>query len=75
MIIDLLAVLMILGAGITAGILLTVGHRAHVRAERQAEEDRLAEQQELYAAWAMIHAHGHGGLGPSAVDPRDRILT
>jgi hypothetical protein len=75
MIIDLLAVLMILAAGITAGILLTFGHREHVRAERQAEEDRLAEQQELYAAWAMINRHPRGGLGPSAVDPRDRTLT
>jgi hypothetical protein len=75
MIIDLLTVLMILAAGITGGILLTVAHRAHVRAERQAEEDRLAEQQELYAAWAMIHGRPHGGHGPIAVDPRDRTLT
>ena len=73
MIIDLLTVLLILGAGVTGGILLTVAHRAHVRAERQAEEDRLAEQQELYAAWAMIHAHPRGG--PSGVDRRDRMLT
>lgn len=75
MIIDLLAVLVILAAGITAGILLTIGHREHVRAERQAEEDRLAEQRELYAAWAMIHGHPRGGQGPSALDPRDRLLT
>jgi hypothetical protein len=75
MIIDLLTVLMILGTAITAAILLTVAHRGHIRAERQAEEDRLSEEQELYAAWAMIHAHGHGGRGPSAVDPRDRMLT
>jgi hypothetical protein len=34
-----------------------------------------AEQEELYAAWAMIHGHGPGGLGPSGVDPRDRMLT
>jgi hypothetical protein len=75
MILDLLSVLAILGAGMMAGILLTIAHREHVRAQRQAEEDRLAEQQELYAAWAMIHGHPHGGLGPSAVDPRDRMLT
>jgi hypothetical protein len=75
MIIDLLTALLILGAGVTAGILLTVAHREHVRAERRAEEDRLAEQQELYAAWAMIHAHGSGGLGPSGADPHDRMLT
>jgi hypothetical protein len=75
MIIDLLTVLLILGAGITAGVLLTIARREHVRAERQAEEDRLAEQEELYAAWSMIHAHGPGGLGPLAVDPRDRMLT
>ena len=73
MIIDLLAV-MILAAGLMAGFLITVGHRAHVRAQRQAEEDRLAEQQELYAAWAKTHAHPHG-QGPSAVDPRGRMLT
>jgi hypothetical protein len=75
MIIDLLTVLMILGAGVAGGVLLAIARREHVRAERQAEEDRLAEQQELYAAWAMIHGHPHGGQGPSAVDPRDRILT
>jgi hypothetical protein len=75
MIIDLLTALLILGAGITAGVLLTVLHREHVRAEQRAEEDRLAEREELYAAWAMIHGHGPGGLGPIAVDPRDRTLT
>ena len=75
MIIDLLTVLLILGTGLTAGIMLTVAHRAHVRAERQAEEDRLAEQQEMYAAWAMIHGRPHGSNGPLAVDPRDRMLT
>jgi len=75
MIIDLLTALLILGAGITAGILLTIAHREHIRAERQADEDRLAEQQELYAAWAMIHGHPHGGQGPSGVDPRDRMLS
>jgi hypothetical protein len=74
-IIDLLAVLMTLPAGITVGILLTSAHRAHLRAERQAEEERLAEQQELYAAWAMIHSHPHVGHGPSSVDPCDRMLT
>jgi hypothetical protein len=75
MIIDLLTVLLILGAGVTAGILLTVARREHIRAERQAEEDRLAEQEEMYAAWAKIHAHPPGRNGPSGVDPRDRMLT
>jgi hypothetical protein len=75
MIIDLLTVLLILGAGITGVVVLTVAHRAHVRAERQAEEDCLAEQQELYAAWAMVHGHSRRGQGPSAVDPRDRMLS
>jgi hypothetical protein len=75
MIIDLLTVLIILGAGATAGILVTNAHREHVRAQWQAEEDRLADQQELYAAWAMIQGHRHGGQGPHAVDPRDRLLT
>jgi hypothetical protein len=75
MIIDLLAVLMTLGVGTTGGILLTMARREHVRAERQAEEDRLAEREELYAAWAMIHDHGPGGLGPLGVDPHDRMLT
>jgi hypothetical protein len=73
MIVDLLTVLLILGAGLTAGILLTVAHREHVRAQQRAEEDRLAEQQELYAAWARTRAHPH--RGPSGVDPRDRLLT
>lgn len=73
--IDLLALPVILGAGAALGILLSIWHREHLRAERQAEEERLAEQQELYAAWATIHGHPRGGDGPSGVDPHDRTLT
>ncbi len=74
MIINLLALLTILGAGAVAGILLTIQHYEHIRAELQADEDQLAEQQELYAAWGMIHAHPRGGQGPSAFDPHDRPI-
>lgn len=75
MTVNLLAVLMILVAGAAVGILFHIRHREHVRAEQQAEEDRLAEQQELYAAWAKIHTHPRGGQGPSGVDPRDCMLS
>jgi hypothetical protein len=73
MIITLLALLAILGVAAAAGIQLRSWHREHLRAELQAEEDRLAEQQEQYAAWARLHAHRPGGQGPIAVDPRDRL--
>jgi hypothetical protein len=74
MIIELLGILMILGAGAAIGALLSVRHREHLRAEQQAEEDHLAEIQELYAAWAMIRGRPPGGDGPNSVDPRDRLL-
>jgi hypothetical protein len=73
MIIDLLALLMILSACGAAGILFTAGRREHERAERRASEQRLAEEQELYAAWEKIHVHTHGGREPSGVDPLDRL--
>jgi hypothetical protein len=74
MIIDLLAVLMILVACAAAGVMFTSRRREHQRAELQAAEDHLAEEQELYAAWARIHAQSHGGREPTGVDPRDRLL-
>jgi hypothetical protein len=73
MIITLLASLAVLGVAAAAGILLSVWRREHLRAELQADEDRLAEQQEQYAAWARLHTNRPGGEGPSAVDPRDRL--
>jgi hypothetical protein len=74
MIVDLLALLMSLVACAGAGALFTSRRRAHERAEQQAAEDRLAEDQELYAAWARVHSHSHGGREPIGVDPRDRLL-
>jgi hypothetical protein len=74
MIIDLLALLIIVGAGATVGALVTIRHRAHLRAETLAEEERLAERQEFYAALATVHGRTRGGLGPSGVDPRDQML-
>lgn len=73
MIIDLLALLMILSACAAAGILFTAGRREHERAERRADEQRLAEEQELFAPWEKIHARPHGGREPSGVDPLDRL--
>jgi hypothetical protein len=70
MIIDLMALLMILGACVTAGIIFTVRRREHERAERWADEARLADQQELLAALAKIHAHSREPFG---VDPLDRL--
>jgi MFS superfamily sulfate permease-like transporter len=40
--------------GVVAGIVLTVEHYGRVRAQQQADEERLAELQELYAAWAAL---------------------
>src|ERR1700723_2754183 len=56
MIIDLMALLMILGACVTAGIIFTVRRREHERAEQWADEARLADQRELLAALDKIHA-------------------
>lgn len=73
MIINLLVLVTVLAMGAVAGMLLTVRHFEHIQAERQADEDRLAEFQELYAAWAEIRARESGGRRPSGHDPRDRI--
>jgi hypothetical protein len=71
-VIGLMALLIILALGAAAGALLTKLYQAHARAELQAEEDALAEVQELYAARARMRAHPPpGGQGPSALDHRD----
>jgi hypothetical protein len=74
MIIDLLAVLMILVACAVAGVMFTSRRREHERAELQAAEEHLAEEKELYAAWAQIHGQSRSGREPSGIDPRDRLL-
>ena len=74
MIVDLLALLMVLGACVGAAVMFTLRRRQHESAELQAAEDRLADEQELYAAWARVHSHSHGGREPIGVDPRDRLL-
>jgi hypothetical protein len=74
MIIVLLALPAILGLAAAAAIQLRIWRREHFRAEMQADEDRLAEQRDQLAALALTHEHRPGGLGPSAVDPRDRAL-
>ncbi len=70
MIIDLMALMMILVACAAAGITFAVRRREHERAERWADEERVADQQELYAAWDRVHAHSREPFG---VDPRDRL--
>jgi hypothetical protein len=70
MIIDLMALLMILGACVTAGIIFAVARREHQRAGQRADEARLADEQELLAALDKIHAHSREPFG---VDPRDRL--
>lgn len=74
MIIVLLALPAILGLAAAAGIQLGVWRREHFRAEMQADEARLAEQRDQLAALALTHEHRPGGLGPSALDPHDRVL-
>jgi hypothetical protein len=70
MIIDLLALLMILGACAAAGIIFAIRRREHEAAEQRADELRVADQQELYAAMARVHAHSREPFG---VDPHDRL--
>jgi len=72
MIINLLILLTALAMGALAGILLTVRRYEHRQAERQADEDHLAEVRELYAAWAMIRRRNSGEQRPSGPDPCDR---
>jgi hypothetical protein len=74
MIVDLLAPLMVLAACVGAAVMFTGRRRRHERAELQAAEEHLAEEQELYAAWARIHARSYGPQEPAGVDPRDRML-
>jgi hypothetical protein len=73
MIAMVLALMAIMTAGVAGGILLAIQHRAHVHAEQQADEDALAEVQELYAAWAIVLARRPGGGEPSGLDRRDRL--
>jgi hypothetical protein len=73
MIIDLLALLIILATGAVVGILLTIRHYEHRRAELQADEERLADVHELLAAWARLRKENPGGREPSAIDSRDRL--
>ena len=53
-----LALLAAVAAGVGMGILLTVGHFARARARQQADEEKLAEFQELYAVWAGLRNKG-----------------
>ena len=69
MIIDLMALLMILGACATAGIIFAVARREHERAEQRAEEARAADQQELLAALDKIHTHSREPFGVDTFDP------
>lgn len=50
----LLAVLVAGAVGILVGIRLTIERYERIRAQRQADEERLAEVEELYAAWAAL---------------------
>lgn len=72
MIINLLVLLTVLAMGALAGILLTVRQYEHRQAERQADEDHLAEVRELYAAWAVIRSRNSGDQGPGGHEPCDR---
>jgi len=72
MITNLLILLTVLAMGALAGILLTVRQYEHRQAERQADEDHLAEVRELYAAWAMMRRRNSGDQGAGGHDPCDR---
>jgi hypothetical protein len=53
-----LALLAAIAAGVGMGILLTAGHDARLRAQQQADEEKLAEFQEVYAVWAALRNKG-----------------
>jgi hypothetical protein len=46
-------------AGIVLGILLTIARYQTAETRRQADEEELAELEELYAAWAALRAGVH----------------
>jgi len=70
MIADLLALLLALAACVAAAVIFTAWRREHERAELRAEEARVTEDQEYYAALAKVQGHSRE---PSGVDPRDRL--
>jgi hypothetical protein len=47
--------------GIVSGILLACAYHDHLMAGRQADEEALAEVEELYAAWAALRDHAGRG--------------
>ncbi len=75
MIADLLALLLALAACVAAAVIFTLLRREHERAEQRAEDARVTENQEFYAALASVHAHARGHREPSGVDPFDHTLT
>jgi hypothetical protein len=75
MIADLLVLLVALAACVAAAVIFTLLRRENERAELRAEEARVTEDQEYYAALASIHARARGRREPSGVDPFDHTLT
>ena len=75
MIADLLALLLILAACVAAAVVFAVWRRENERAEQRAEEARVTENQEFYAALASVRGHARGHREPSGVDPFDHTLT
>jgi len=75
MIADLLALLLALAACVAAGVIFAFWRREHDRAELRAEEARVTEDQEYYAALARVHARTRGYREPSGVDPFDHTMT
>jgi hypothetical protein len=57
----ILAVLLLgeLAVGIAVGVLLTSAWHQLAEARRQADEEELAELEQLYAAWAALRAGNH----------------
>jgi type II secretory pathway component PulK len=45
-----------LAVGIAVGVLLTIIHYQAVEARQHADQAKLAEVEELYAAWAALRA-------------------
>lgn len=54
-----LALVAMFALGFAVGFRVSVERYEWTQARRQADEERLAEEEELYAALAVVQAHGH----------------
>jgi hypothetical protein len=54
-----LALIAMFALGFLVGFRMSIERYEWTQAQRQADEEKLAEKEELYAAWAALKAHSH----------------